>query len=87
MVRVDCADVIQCLLFRQMRVQVGTCLAIQIAEIIELNKDIGHGCIGSRQRDELSADSIGVSLVGLPNIQQAVVVGVLNRGAQDHRTP
>ena len=48
-------------------------MAIQIAEIIELNKDIGHGCIGSRQRDELSADSIGVSLVGLPNIQQAVV--------------
>ena len=79
MVRIDCTDVVQSLLFRQVRVLIRTCLAIQIAEIVKLNKNIGHSCIGSRQRDELSADSIGVALVGLPNIQQAVMAEQLSK--------
>ena len=65
----------RCLL-GQMRMQRGPSRAIQIAEVIEFNKEVFFIWVGSRKRYPLPAHRIAVSLAVFPDIQQAVVVGV-----------
>src|SRR6267154_1396326 len=45
----------------------------------------GVSCMAARAR--IDRDRIAISLVRLPNVQQTIVVIVLNRGANNHRSP
>src|SRR6266496_4476769 len=88
LIRKDFSHRIQSRLLGQVRMQKSTSGAIQIAQVVEFDKNILFERIGSRESDPLPAHSVGIALVALgvlllPNVQQAIAVGVLNRRAEN----
>src|SRR5260370_28633067 len=63
------------------------CDEIMGREVIDLDEYVFLPTCCPGQAHELTVRDIGVSLVGLPDVQQAVIVALLNRGVEDYGGP
>src|ERR1700756_322242 len=67
--------------------QIGASRAVQVAQVVNFNKEVFSVRIGSRESYLLPANRIGVSLIVFPYVQQAVLIRILDRSAQNHSSP